>query len=229
MAATIRAYVPQRQMLPFIARTISASVGFAVFVQQRQRGHDHARRAVAALQCAHVPERLLQRVQLAVAREALDGRDLLAGEVADFPLARARRLAIDQDGAGAALAFAAAVLAAGQIEIVAQHAEQRALGVRLDRHGAAIDVKFFDAWPWNASESGLPRIGRWRRKSGFGENGGRFHCALRLEVSTRGSVGRPAAAWHRKLVPVGERHHARFVVRNCKPRSCASLPFWNTA
>ena len=49
------------------------------------------------------------------------------------------RLAVEQDGAGPALALAAAVLGPGQTEVVAQDAEQAALGVRLDGRSGAVD------------------------------------------------------------------------------------------
>ena len=43
--------------------------------------------------------------------------------------------AVDVDGAGAALRDAAAVLGAGQPELVAQHPEQRRVGVGVDLVG----------------------------------------------------------------------------------------------
>src|SRR5882672_12275044 len=44
--------------------------------KERAAGHQHARRAVAALQAVLLPEAFLDGVQLAVALESLDGRDL---------------------------------------------------------------------------------------------------------------------------------------------------------
>ena len=52
--------------------------------------------------------------------------------------------AVHQYGAGGALAFAAAVLGAGKIQVVAQDAEQRALGVGIDPPPPAVDKQFGD-------------------------------------------------------------------------------------
>ena len=61
-----------------MAWRISASLGSVLCCQQRAAGHHHARRAEAALQAVLLPEALLERVQLAVLLQALDGRDLAA-------------------------------------------------------------------------------------------------------------------------------------------------------
>ena len=58
--------------------------------------------------------------------------------------AGAGRLAVEQHRAGAAAAFPAAVLAAGQVEVVAQDAEQRALRVGVQGTPRAVDVEFLD-------------------------------------------------------------------------------------
>src|SRR5918992_4880749 len=50
--------------------------GRRVLPQVARRGHDHARRAIAALQAVMAIERLLQWMQLAVGCHALDRRDL---------------------------------------------------------------------------------------------------------------------------------------------------------
>jgi len=49
-----------------------------VRARKRAAGHQHARRAIAALQAVLLPEAFLDGVQLAVALEPLDGRDLTA-------------------------------------------------------------------------------------------------------------------------------------------------------
>ena len=53
--------------------------------------------------------------------------------------ARAHGLAVDEHGAGAALALAAAVLGAGQVELVAQNAKQALRRVGLDAATTAVD------------------------------------------------------------------------------------------
>ena len=90
-------------------------------------GDDHAGRTVAALHRAHFEESFLQRMQLAVHFQAFDGGDLSAGGGTYFHAAGMGGQSIYQDRAGAALTFAATVLGSGQIEVIAQDAEQRSV------------------------------------------------------------------------------------------------------
>ena len=55
--------------------------------------------------------------------------------------ARARRLAVDEHRARAALPFAAAVLAAGQVEVVAQDREQAVARLAVDLVRPAVDAQ----------------------------------------------------------------------------------------
>src|SRR2546423_14772199 len=88
-------------------------------VEQRLRHHDHARRAEAALRAAVADEALLQRVQLAVLAEAFDRLQRRAMRLHREDEARAHRLAVQDDGAGAAVADVAALLGAGETGFVA--------------------------------------------------------------------------------------------------------------
>ena len=54
--------------------------------------------------------------------------------------ARRHRLAVGEHRAGAALLEPAAELGGAQSEVVAQHVEERRVGVRLDGHAAPVDV-----------------------------------------------------------------------------------------
>ena len=54
--------------------------------------------------------------------------------------------AVKEDGAGPALALAAAVLGPGQPEVVAKDAEQAALAIGLDGPLGAVDEQFLDGW-----------------------------------------------------------------------------------
>src|SRR5438128_1124486 len=81
-------------------------------------------------------------MELAVAFQAFDGGDLLAFASADRGAARPFRHAVDQYSTSAALAFAAAVFAAGEVEIVAEDAEQSALVQRRDTAFRAVDGQF---------------------------------------------------------------------------------------
>ena len=106
--------------------------------QERVGVHDHAGRAVAALEAAVVDERLLERMQLAVAGEALDRRDVLALDVLQRGLARSDGLAVDDHRAGAADPGAAAVLRSGELEVGAQHPEERAVLVGVEGHRPSV-------------------------------------------------------------------------------------------
>ena len=62
--------------------------------------------------------------------QALDGRDLAAVVSSGQGQARVDAPAVDQHGAGAALAVVAALLGAGQAELLAQGVEQRGAGIQ---------------------------------------------------------------------------------------------------
>src|SRR5207253_3118512 len=83
----------------------------------------------------------LQRVEFSVAREAFDGRDFLRADGAARREARTHGHAVDEHGARAALAFAAAVFGAGEREVVAQHAEERTRRIGIARARGAVDVE----------------------------------------------------------------------------------------
>ena len=72
------------------------------------------------------------------ARESLDGFDFPAFDFLDLRLAGANRIAVDQDGTGPALAFAAAELRAGESEVLAENLEQRAPRIGGDAPGFSV-------------------------------------------------------------------------------------------
>src|SRR5580704_10589922 len=83
-------------------------------------GDQHCRRAIPALQCV-VPVKVPpQRIDHPVARESLDRCDLALVAGGCEHQARARRLAVDEDRAGAADAVLAAEMSAGQIAPLTQ-------------------------------------------------------------------------------------------------------------
>ena len=89
-----------------------------------------------------VDERFLDRMQFAVLFQSLDGLDFLLPNRTNGPAARPYRHAIQQYRTRAAFAFAAAVLGAGQLQVIAQDAQQRPLGIGIGREGLAIDETF---------------------------------------------------------------------------------------
>jgi len=112
-----------------------------VAVEQLFRRHNHAVDAVAALGGLLVDEGLLQRVQFAWRAEAFDRRDLASRYRADRRDAGTDRLAIDQHRASAALRQAAAEFGAVELEVVAQHVEQRRVRLSGNRTAHPIDCQ----------------------------------------------------------------------------------------
>ncbi len=112
-------------------------------VEQRDRRDDHAVQAVAALRRLRVDERLLDAMQRAAAT-LVRGQAFERGHGASVDAvrgdhARARDPAVDEHGARAALAEAAAVLRAVERKVVAQHVQQRRARRRVEPHRAAVD------------------------------------------------------------------------------------------
>ena len=109
--------------------------------EQRLRGEEDAGRAVAALRGAELGERLLQRVQPGAVGHALDRRDLALLEVGRQRDARQHRRAVDEHGAGTALPELAAVLGADEIEVLAQHFEERLVNGHEQLARFAVDAE----------------------------------------------------------------------------------------
>ena len=84
-------------------------------------------------------EGALQGRKLAVFGKPLDSDDVAARRLSDRHEARAGLLAVDQHGAGAAVARIAADLGAGEAEFIAQGVRQARYGRQVERHRLAID------------------------------------------------------------------------------------------
>ena len=98
-------------------------------------------RAEAALEAVLLPEGLLQWVEPALRRQSLDGRDRRAVGLHRQHGAALDGHAVDDHGAGAALAGVAADVGAGEVEILAQQLHEHASGLDLHGTGDAIDDK----------------------------------------------------------------------------------------
>ena len=85
------------------------------------------RYADAALQRRLLDERLLHRMQAFGCGQAFDGAYVRAVAHRGELQARRRRLAVDDDGADAARADAAAEFGAGELKILAQHVGEQAV------------------------------------------------------------------------------------------------------
>src|SRR5213594_1627304 len=119
-------------------------------LQQRRHGHDHPGLAVAALGHVVVDPGLLDLVQDAAGREALDRGDLLALRRGDGQHAGADRLAVEVHRAGPAHGDAAAVLGAGEAGLLADRPQKGCAGIDLELEGFAVDGQarhsFFPPW-----------------------------------------------------------------------------------
>src|SRR6185436_13004139 len=96
-----------------------------VALEERAGGHQHARRAEAALQRVLLGEGFLHRVQLAALLQALDGVDAAAVGLHGEHRARLHRLAVELDRAHAAMRRVAADVGAGQAQVLADEVHQQ--------------------------------------------------------------------------------------------------------
>src|SRR5580693_3274811 len=71
-------------------------------------------------------------MEAAILRQTFDGGDRSSFDLGDGCDAGTHGRAIDEHGAGAAMAFSTAILAAGEFEFVAEDPDQEAVGVELE-------------------------------------------------------------------------------------------------
>jgi hypothetical protein len=110
-------------------------------LEQGVGGHQHPRRADAALGPTVPYEGLLHRAQLATSRESFDRGDLPTADLTERHETGADRLAVQAHRARTAVAGVAADLGAGQPEVVAEDIAQPAHRVALDRDLEAVDAE----------------------------------------------------------------------------------------
>src|ERR1700752_1342338 len=108
-------------------------------LQECGHGHDLPGLAVAALRNAFFDPGALYRM-VVVPGEALDGDHLRAIESTDRHRTGPHGGAVDMHRAGAALRYAAAEFCARQPDHVAQHPEERSIGLYVDLPGYSVDV-----------------------------------------------------------------------------------------
>ena len=103
------------------------------------RRADLPRRAITALETVMFDERGLQRMQRIAVRQPLDRRDLAPIVLHRQREARQDTLAIDQHRARAARSLVAALLGAGQVQMLAEMIQQRHARIAGRVHRQAID------------------------------------------------------------------------------------------
>jgi hypothetical protein len=110
-------------------------------LEQRHGGQDHARLTVATLRDAFGNPGLLHRV-VAMRGQTLDRQYRLASDCSCVERAGSHRRSLHQHGAGPAQSLAAAELRPRQAEFVAQHPQQRRVGIDVDLMVPAVDGDF---------------------------------------------------------------------------------------
>src|SRR5947209_3140580 len=114
--------------------------GILVAGEELRGLHDLPRLAVAALRHLLGDPRRLQRMR-AIGREPLDRHHVGAFHAADRGGARAHRLAIDVHGARAAERRTAAELRPGELQLIADHPEQRRAVLRFRGDRLAVEIE----------------------------------------------------------------------------------------
>jgi hypothetical protein len=121
--------------------------------EEREAAHDHSRSAVGALKGFEIEEGLLDGMEMSIFFEAFDCGDGL-NHFAEGELAGTAGRTADQDRAGAALPFSAAVFCAGEAEFIAENGEEAGVWVGVDWVFPAVYFQF----EWR-SHSASRRIG----------------------------------------------------------------------
>ena len=115
--------------------------GILIFLQERDAADDHSGSAIGALECALIEKGLLYGMKLSILLEALNRENGFSCSVADGELAGTPRRAIQKNGAGAALAFAATVFCSGEAKLFAQSKEQICVGAGNENPAFSVDLR----------------------------------------------------------------------------------------
>ena len=124
--------------------------GIGFFLQERDAADNHSGSAIGALECALIEKGLLYGMKLAVLFEAFNGDDGFSRGVSDGELAGAPRRAIQQNSAGAALAFAATVFCSGEAKLFAQSKEQICVGAGNENPAFSVDLRVDGPCHWSS-------------------------------------------------------------------------------
>src|SRR5215210_3491299 len=109
-----------------------------ILSQQADGGHDHAWRAVAALETVRLVESLLHRMPQAVLRDAPDGGDLVPVGLHRKDRARLDRLTVDVDRAGPATGRVAPRVHAPDPKVLPEMMEQQQPRFHLGHVGVSV-------------------------------------------------------------------------------------------
>src|ERR1035437_8760778 len=150
-----------------VARDALANLALARLRVRREegvRGHEDAGRADAALRAALLHESLLQVGKRVPRGEPLDGEDRSPVALARHDKARVHGDAVQEHGARAALALAAALFRAGEPERPSEDVEEAREGRRIERTGTPVHDEGHSHVPaLRASKRSSGRSGRSSR------------------------------------------------------------------
>jgi len=140
---------------------MSCSLGSLV-ARGARAGHQHARRAIAALQAVLLPEASWTGCSFAVALEPLDGRDLTAVGLPRQYRARLHRLAVEQHGARPAVVVSQPKCVPVSRKLSRKRCTRRStrLDVRLARRAVHRHRDLVRAHVTDLPRAGLPASGR---------------------------------------------------------------------
>ena len=128
-------------------RTDTRLIAVGLGGEQCVGGHQHARRAETALQSVMTAERSLQRRQRVAVGKTFDRFDAGAVSLHSKHQAAARRLAVDNNGTGAADTVFAANMAAGETKFVTQAVNQRQAWFDIDVVRLPVNLESgFQCW-----------------------------------------------------------------------------------
>src|SRR5919198_2622343 len=144
----------------------------ARFVEQRCRRHDLTGGAVSALEGIVLDERVLHRVEHAVAFQTFDGDDIVAFVHHRKRETRQHAAPVDEDRTCAALTVIAALLGSKELQLLAQHVEQRRTDIEIERDAFAVHAQAGRA----SDDAG--------GQSGFGDRRPARRCRRRLPECT---------------------------------------------
>jgi hypothetical protein len=113
--------------------------GIRVLPEKRDAAHNHAGRAVGALEGLGVKESSLDGMETARLFESFDGGDGLSGGGGNGSYAGAASGAVEQNCASTALTFAAAIFGSGKAQSVAKNGQEGRIGIGLDSTRIAVD------------------------------------------------------------------------------------------
>ena len=203
-----------------------------VLAQQRGRAHQHAGRAVAALERVVVRECLLELRQLLAVGEPFDRLDARAVGLDGEQHAALDERAVDDHGARAAVARVAADVAAGQVEVVADEMDQQLARFHLALVRRAVDGDRDRAGRRDRAcfqLASAPRVVRGLGDRAHGEHRGEMPAVVGRGVHVGGGFEIGAGDSPRTASASAEAGSSTTGTASTQPSATLTLPFTDAA